>query len=147
MKQAAVVVALLAVSCGGSSTTPSPPSTPTPTPPATPAPAPSGPTLTGTLTATNGGQPVAGATVSVGAISSTTDGSGHYSLSLPNGTGAPPFTIAGTGLLTHTGYFGSGGSRTVDLDAFALGNFDQAYFRAIARNGFEAPDTLQPLRR
>jgi hypothetical protein len=28
-----------------------------------------------------------------------------------------------------------------------LNNFDQAYFRAIARNGFEQPGTLQPLRR
>jgi hypothetical protein len=147
MKQAAIVMALLTVACGGSSTTPSPSPTPTPVPAPVPVPAPSGPTLTGTLTATNGGQAVAGATVSTSGISGTTDGSGHFSLSLSSGAVAAPFTIAGTALLTHTGYFGAGGSRTVDLDAFMLANFDQSYFRAIARNGYEEPRTLQPLRR
>lgn len=49
--------------------------------------------------------------------------------------------------VSHTGFFSSGASRVVDLDAFVLSGFDQAYFRAIARNGCEKPDALQPLRR
>jgi hypothetical protein len=137
---------LLAPSCGGTSTTPSQqsPSAPAPSPAAAPTP---GPTINGSLSATNGGQPVAGAQVSVGTIASTTDASGRFSLTLPAGTGSQRFTIAGSTLLTRTGFLGPGGSRAIDLDAFALTNFDQAYFRAIARNGYEQPNDLQPLRR
>jgi hypothetical protein len=72
---------------------------------------------------------------------------GRYSLGFPAGTQGSRFTISGAGLLTHVGFFSSGGSRTVDLEAFALGGFDQGYFRAIARNGYEQPAVLQPLRR
>jgi hypothetical protein len=85
--------------------------------------------------------------VTVGSLSSTTDAAGRYSLNLASGSGAQRYTIAGSGLLTHTGFFSAGGSRSVDLDAFALAGFDQAYFRAIARNGFEQSGSLQPLRR
>jgi hypothetical protein len=50
-------------------------------------------------------------------------------------------------LVTRTGFFSGGSSTTLDLEAFALSGFDQAYFRAIARNGLEEPNRLQPLRR
>lgn len=55
--------------------------------------------------------------------------------------------MSGPGLVTRAGSFSGGSSRTLDLEAFALSGFDQAYFRAIARNGFEEPNRLQPLRR
>jgi hypothetical protein len=85
--------------------------------------------------------------VTSGAISNVTDAGGHYSLSFPVGATFSQFSISGSGLITHNGFFSNGGSRTVDLDVFTLSNFDQAYFRALARNGFEAPGTLQPIRR
>jgi hypothetical protein len=45
-----------------------------------------GGTLSGTVTATNGGAPIAGATVQLGARTATTDNSGVYSFSIPAGT-------------------------------------------------------------
>ena len=142
LKQTTICLSLFIAACGGSST-PTQPGNP---PPTAPPPAPTL-TLSGSLTATNGGRPLAGATVEAGATSGTTDSSGRYSLSLPAGTGSARFTIAGPGLLTRSGFFSSGGSRSVDLDAFALDGFDHEYFRAIARNGYEQPASLQPLRR
>jgi hypothetical protein len=141
MKRAAMFLALAVGACGGST-----PTQPDRTPPTQPPPQ-SGPILSGTLTATNGGQAIGGATVTSGTISSVTDGSGRYSLSFPAGAIVSQFAITGSGLITHNGFLSNSGSRTVDLDAFTLANFDQAYFRAIARNGFEQPDSLQPLRR
>ena len=135
-------IALTVTGCGGGS---APPTVPTPV--ITAAPPPSALALSGTLTATNGGQPLEGATVLVGGASSTSDASGHYSFTFPNGTILSTFTIAGAGLLTRNGYFGSSGSRSVNIDAFLMSSFDQQYFRAIARNGFEEPADLQPLRR
>jgi hypothetical protein len=105
------------------------------------------PILSGTVTATNGGGPLAGAVVEISSVASTTDTDGRYSLNLPGGTVGARFSVAGPGLLTHTGFLVNGGSRTVDLEAFALDRLDQPYFRAIARNGYEAPGSLQPLRR
>ena len=144
LRRAVVGLTVFAAACGGSS-----PAQPTSQPPPTaiPAPVPSVLTLSGTVTASNGGQPLPGVTVEAAAMSSTTDGAGRYSLSLPAGTQAPRFAIAGAGLLTRNGFFSSGSSRTVDLEAFALGGFDHGYFRAIARNGYEQPAALQPLRR
>ena len=146
LRQLIICVSVFSLAaCGGSS--PSQPSPQPPTSPPTPTPTPSVLTLSGTVTATNGQHPLAGATVEAAATSATTDGAGRYSLSLPAGTTSPRFTISGPGLLTRTGSFSNGGSRTVDLDAFALNGFDEAYFRAVARNGYEQPGSLQPLRR
>lgn len=142
LKQTTICLGLFIAACGGSST----PTQPGTQQPNAPPPAPTL-TLSGTVTATNGGRPLASATVEAATISSTTDASGRYSLSLPAGTGGARFTITGTGLLTRTGSFSSGGSRSIDLDAFALDGFDHDYFRAIARNGYEEPASLQPLRR
>ena len=142
-RQVVVSAALLfAAACGSSPAQPSPPSTPTPTP--TPSPV---LTLSGTVTATNGGQALADVRVEAASVSSTTDGSGRYSLNLPVGTSNARFTISGSNVVTRTGFFSNGPSRAVDLDAFTLTVFDQPYFRAIARNGFEQPASLQPLRR
>jgi hypothetical protein len=142
IRQAAICVTVLMAGCGGSS-----PARPTPQPSPTPTPAPASLTLSGTVTATNGGRLLTGVNVESATTSSTTDGSGRYSLSLPAGTQGPRFAINGPGVLTRNGFFSNGGSRTVDLDAFALDSFDHAYFRAIARNGYEQPAALQPLRR
>ena len=140
---AAICAVAMAVACGGGST-PSAPSPPqTPAPPAAPAAV----TVSGTVTATNGGHPLGSVSVEAAGVSGTTDGSGRYSLSLPAGTQGGAFAISGSGLLTRNGFFAASGSRSLDLDAFALDRFDAAYFRAIARNGHEDPGNLQPLRR
>lgn len=99
------------------------------------------------VTSTNGGRPLAGVTVEAASVSSTTDAAGRYSVSLPMGTQRPPFVINGPGILTRRGFLATGSSREVALDAFALDGFDHAYFRAIARNGYESPASLAPLRR
>ena len=144
LQRALLCLTLLSAACGGS-----PPTQPTAQPPVVvpPAAIPPVPMLTGIVTATNGERPLAGAAVEVGTVSGTTDVDGRYSLSLPGGTSGSRFTVSGSGLLTHSGFLTNGGSRAVDLDAFALDRFDQAYFRAIARDGFEGPGALQPLRR
>jgi hypothetical protein len=143
LRPALICVALCAAACGRSS-----PSQPTPPPTTPPVTTPPPLVLSGTVTATNGGQPLADVTVEASSIASTTDGGGRYSLSFPAGTAAPSrFTIMGTALVRRTGFLSNGGSRTIDLDAFALDTFDLAYFRAVARNGWAQPATLQPIRR
>lgn len=145
MIRPAAICALLFVfvsGCGGSS-----PSQPSPQPPTPQPPAPVPLTLSGTVRATNGGQPLSGVTVEAGTTTGTTDGEGRYSMNLPAGTAGGKFTINGPGLLARTGFFSGSSSRTLDLEAFSHSGFDHAYFRAIARNGFESPGALQPLRR
>ena len=142
-RQLLICIALLAAACSGSSPSQPTNTPPTTTPPATPPPI----VITGTVTATNGGQPVAGATITAAPLTGTTDGAGRYSLSFPAATPPSRYALSGAGLITRTGFLSNGGSRTIDLDAFSLDTFDQAYFRAIARNGWEQPGALQPLRR
>jgi hypothetical protein len=132
---------LVAAGCGST------PSQPTPQPQPQPTPTPQVLTLSGAVTATNGGQALSDVRVEAASVSSTTDGSGRYSLNLPVGTVNARFTISGSGIVTRSGFFSNGPSRSVDLDAFTLAAFDQQYFRAIARNGFEEPASLQPVRR
>src|SRR4051812_35524589 len=125
-------VTLLAAACGSKS-----PSQPTP-PPVTPTTPP--PIVTsGTITATNGGQPLAGVSVEMAPGTVTTDAGGTYSLSFPAASPPLRFAISGTTLVRRTGTLSSAGARTIDLDAFSLDTFDPAYFRAIARNGWEQP--------
>lgn len=145
LRQVTICAVLCAAACGDSSS----PARPSPQPPpaVTPPPAPSLVTMSGTVTATNGGHSLAGMTVEAAATLATTDGAGRYSMDLPAATQGGRFTVSGPGLLTRTGFFTGSGPRTLDLDAFALAGFDSAYFRAIARNGYEEPDALQPLRR
>jgi hypothetical protein len=102
-----------------------------------PTPTPSTYTLSGIVTATNGGQPLAGATIDANGVTATTDGSGRYTLT--STLQAPHFTLSGPGLLTRTGTLRG------DVDAFA-GGFDLGYFRQIARGANDTP-SLQPIRR
>lgn len=142
MTRRAIVCAVLFLTAGCGSSPVQPGPSPSPNPPA-----PQTFTLSGTVTATNGGRPLAGATVEVGTVSTTTDNAGKYSVILATMVQSPRFVISGGGFLTRNGFFANGGSRTVDLDAFAFDTFDHAYFRAVARNGWEDPAVLQPIRR
>jgi hypothetical protein len=59
-----------------------------------------------------------------------------------------PLTVRGDGLLSRVLFVRPGATRTVDADAIRqAGGFDLTFYRALVRNGYEAPDTLQPLRR
>ena len=89
---------LLLVGCGGSNSSPAGPTPtvvqPTPTPPPTF-------TLSGMLTATNGGQPLTAAAVDFGGSTVMTDGAGRYSVTLPVSSPSMALTIHGDGLLAH----------------------------------------------
>lgn len=139
MRHLLLVACVFTIGCGGNS-----PTTPSPAPAPVPLPAPSTFTLSGTLTATNGGQPLSGALIEAGGASATTDGAGRYTLALS--ISASSFAVSGSGILTRHGYFQSGSSRSVDLDAFGAG-FDAAYFRQLAHDGYDHPDALQPIAR
>ena len=123
-----------ATACSETSTTVAPTPTPAPAPTPTPTPAPTTYTLSGTLTATNGGQPLRGATLDVAGVSAMTDGSGRYTLDLPLNTPSPSFAISGAGLVTHTGFLRNGGSRNLDLDAIQTGGlFSLEFYRQLVR--------------
>jgi hypothetical protein len=125
----------LSIGCGKSS---APPTTPSPAP--APAPQPTPParppvTLTGIVTSTNDGHPLAGANVAVGQVSTTTDNSGGYSVTLPADSPATlSYVVSGNMLVPHAGALIGGISRTVNLDAIVQdGLFDLAVYRTLVR--------------
>lgn len=129
-------LALLASACS----TPTGPSSPTPAPTPTPQ-----ATLTGHLTATNGGQPLAGVSVSLGSISSTTDGAGLFSSNVAP-TASMRAVLEGSGILPRTVYLAATATRDVSMDAIALGGgFDATFYRELVRNANEGGN--EPLRR
>ena len=86
-----------------------------------------GGTVSGTVTATVGGAAIAGATVSLGARSTTTDASGNYSFTnLPAGTyptmtaAYPGYTTATSGAIAVTD--GGTSSRNFSLSSASSGN-------------------------
>lgn len=104
-------------------------------------------TLTGHLTATNGGQALAGVQAVVGASSTVTDGAGQFRAELAPG-GSLRLALTGSGIVPRTLSVATGTTRDVAFSAIALGgSFDLAFYRQLVRNGFETPTTLEPLRR
>ncbi len=131
----AFVATLVLSACSGNSpTAPTPQPTPNPVPVPVPAPVPS---LSGTVTATNGKQPLGGVTVSAGGLSTVTDASGGFRLAVASGASV---SLSGAGLVPRQTRLGP------SLEMFGPG-FDLGFFRQIARNGFEQPTILQPIRR
>src|SRR5258705_12524787 len=76
-------------------------STSTPAAPsaASPNPAPATYTISGALTATNGGQPLDGASIDIGGVSTQTNASGQYTVTAPASSVALALTIHVTDLL------------------------------------------------
>jgi hypothetical protein len=106
-------------------------------------------TLNGTITATNGGQAIVGASLSLSGSIATSDSSGHYVLMLPLSAGgvASALMVTGAGLIDRRANV-QVSTRTVNVDAIALsGGFDQTFYREFVRNTFDAPMTMEPLRR
>jgi len=125
----AVLVALLGMSCGGNSTGPAGP-TPTEV---------SIPTVRGVIVATNGGQPIAAVTLTARSVVATSTPAGAFEL-----RGAPQgerVTLTGPSIITRATWLQS------QLVAFRAEGFDLGFYQALARNGFERADALQPIRR
>lgn len=119
--------------CGGSPTAPAP------------APTPSSYLLSATVSAVNGGQPLAG-TATVDALTAPVV-NGALAVSVPATAPNPSLlTIQGPALVERDVWITVGAARTVAVDAIALdGRFDLDFYRALARNALE--ERLQPLRR
>jgi hypothetical protein len=139
-----LLLGVLCSACAGKSS-PTAPSTSTTT---TTVPAiPTTITLTGHVTATNGGQSLAGVQAVLGASSSLTDGTGEFRAELLP-TASLRLALTGSGIVPRTLTVATAASRAIAVNAIALGgSFDLAFYRQLVRNGFEAPATLQPLRR
>lgn len=102
-------------------------------------------TLSGRATATNGGYVLAGATVTLGAVSAQTAADGSFTAALPLGN--VRLAVTGVGLFPRSLVYAVSGSRTVAVDAIALAGFDPAFYRMLVRNTSDAPKTSEPLRR
>lgn len=134
----ALLLALVCVSCGGSSTAPTPV-----TPPVTPTP--SLATITGHVTATNGGQALGGLTTLLAGHSSTTDGAGTFSVQTTPASSAA-LLLSGSGIVPRSLNLAALTSHDVAIGAIALGgSFDLTFYRELVRNGFEGGN--EPLRR
>jgi hypothetical protein len=133
-----LLLALLTVACGGSSTSPTPV-----TPPVTPTPTLA--TITGHVTATNGGQSLGGLTVALAGHPGTTDGAGTFAVqTTPAATAV--LLLTGSGIVPRSVTLAATGSHDVALGAIALGGtFDLTFYRQLVRNGFEGGN--EPLRR
>src|SRR4029077_18251808 len=141
MKYVMVAAALLCSACGSSPTAPSaPPAQQPPTQPTTI-------TITGHVTATNGGQPLRGVTAAISGVTAATDGSGSFSASMPP-QASVGLALTGSSIVPRMIRVAAANTRTVTADAIMLGSgFDLTFYRAMVRNGFEQPGVLQPLRR
>jgi hypothetical protein len=127
------------MACGRSSTAPT-----TPTPP-TPTPTPAQVTITGHVTATNGGQPVSGLQADLSGVSATTDAAGGFRYQVaPSVSGR--LALNDSGIVPRTLTIATTTTRDLNVDVFGAG-FDLPFYRKFVRNGFEAPTALQPLRR
>jgi hypothetical protein len=140
----ALMVALL-TGCG-SATSPTP--TPPPTSPTLPPP-PATTTISGTVTATNGGQPLAGLSVITSTATRTTDAAGAFSFTFA-GAGTDSIflvTINGPSVVSRTTYFRLNTHSGIALSVFSLDQgFDLTYFRQLARGVLDG-SSLRPIRR
>src|SRR6266699_2972549 len=131
-------MAIMSFACGGSGapSTPTPAPTPAPAPP--PPPIPTTAAITGHVTATNGGQPLAGVSIALGTTTVTSDGSGAFASTLPFGT--LRVTLSSAAILPRSVTAAVNRARDLPLDAVALsGGFDQNYYRQLVRNTLDAP--------
>lgn len=139
MKASIALLALLTISCGSSGTAPTP--TPVPTP------APTLATITGHVTATNGGQALGGLSATLAGHAATTDGAGTFAVQTTPASTAV-LLLSGSGIVPRSLTLAATSSHDVALTAIAVGaNFDLNFYREMIRNGFEAPGLLEPLRR
>ena len=141
MRLRLLTVALaVGVGCGKASTT-------APTRPVAPQPpAPQPVTVAMRVTATNGGQPLSGVSVTAGTFSAVTDGSGaaNYQALPASNVG---LALSGAGIVPRTVVIAANASRDVEIDAISTAGFDLNFYRQLVRNAYSEPASLQPLRR
>jgi hypothetical protein len=103
--------------------------------------------IAGQVTPTHGG-PMAGVRVGFGGISVETGIDGTFSLSHES-TAFGPMTLSHPGLLDRQVWGQGGQARSgIVLDPIALAApFEAGFYRQMVRNAFDAPGTLQPVRR
>lgn len=145
-----IAAGLTAFACGGSSSTPGP----GPTAPAPPSPPASTWSVSGVVTDALTGQGVPGATLAfAGFPSATADGTGRWQL---NGSGASPGAAVLAATINATGFhprdtridWRSGGRTDVALSLIPdRAPFSLEFFRQLARDGYESPGALRPIRR
>lgn len=145
----APVLAVIAAACGSSTpTTPTPTPTPAPIVPPAPPPAPTTATVSGRVTATNGGQALGAVAVTIGPQIATSDSSGAFSFTFSPFQGNLRVMLAGASIVPRIATASVNATRTLPLDAISLsGGFDQTYYRQLARNTLDAPTTMEALRR
>lgn len=146
--KALIITAILCAlsACGGGSS----PTTPSPTP--TPNPQPSTWSISGRVTTTLSGEPVAGATLdffNVGPV--TANAAGEWHLERPTPITTRTFVeVTAPGYITRRVYVdGSNSSRSgIAIDMIRDGGqFSLGFYRQFARNDFDQPGALQWLRR
>lgn len=135
MRNTWIVFALLSTACGSAPTGPTPP----PVQPTTI-------TLSGHVTATNGGQALPGVQATLGTVSAMTDGSGSFTATMAP-SGALSLALTGSSIVPRTVYVTAGSSRSVTVDAIAVAGFDLNFYREFVRDAYDEPNKLQPLRR
>ncbi len=143
-----LVLSAYATACGGSSSGP-------PTSPSLPStPAPATWSISGIVSDAVTGAPIANASLAVASLpAATTDGSGRWQL---QGDGASPGSTSLQATITAPGFYErqtriewrTGGRTDVALTLFPdHGPFSLDFFRMLARNGYDEPETLEPVHR
>jgi hypothetical protein len=96
-------------------------------------------TISGTVTATNGGQPLAGLSVISSTSTVVTDPSGQFTFRFagPGSDGSFALTISGSSVITRSTYMGLNTHSNVALDVISEPEFDLNYYRQLARDGTE----------
>lgn len=151
MKRIAML-AVFAVGCSGGPTAPSAPNVVVVIPPVTVTPpvvAPTTISISGTVTATNGGQPLSGVSVVIlfNDQSTVTDNAGRYRLTFSPRSPTTSLQFAGSGVLSRSKEAPST-TGSFDIDLIALsGGFDLVFYQQFVRNGFESPSALRPIAR
>jgi hypothetical protein len=103
-------------------------------------------TLTGHVTATNGGQPLPGLVVDLGSQTTGTNASGSFVVA-GVANGARRVSLTGSSIVPRSLVVALGSTSDLALDAISLEGFDLAFYRQFVRNALDSPNALEPLRR
>jgi hypothetical protein len=104
-------------------------------------------TLSGSVRATNGGQPLGGITLDVPGHPVTTDGSGGFAFETTS-TARLQLALSGAAIVPRTVTVAADATRSLGvIDAISTDGFDLTFYRQLVRNGFETPASLHRLRR
>lgn len=111
--------------------------------PTSPSPATGGTVVSGRVVGVISGNPIAGARVSAGGVSATSDGAGGFQLNV-SGAGDVRVEVSGAGLVTRNTFFRPGGPEPVFDLIEASGLWNLGFYRELCRDG-SGGGTLKPL--